>query len=156
MAHYGIITSSPRLDAVLTFVDDSTPQAADDWSVGEVSLTCNREGVATLAAPALAQLFVQVAYLQKQPYSTMCQTVLLSCCQPERFSACLLWKVQPLSAFTGRNASNTRVHVLQVGGFEAYLLADEEEEQSGAAAVYRQVRVQQGQQGSIHASSLLR
>jgi hypothetical protein len=28
----------------------------------------------------------------------------------------------------------------QVGGFEAYLLADEEEEQSGAAAVYRQVR----------------
>jgi hypothetical protein len=30
--------------------------------------------------------------------------------------------------------------LLQVGGFEAYLLADEEEEQSGAAAVYRQVR----------------
>lgn len=28
---------------------------------------------------------------------------------------------------------------VQVGGFEAYLLADEEEEQSGAAAVYRQV-----------------
>jgi hypothetical protein len=36
VAHYGIITSSPRLDAVLTFVDDSTPDAADNWAVGEV------------------------------------------------------------------------------------------------------------------------
>jgi hypothetical protein len=43
VAHYGIITSSPRLDAVLTFVDDSTPQAADDWSVGEVSVACARK-----------------------------------------------------------------------------------------------------------------
>jgi hypothetical protein len=36
VAHYGIITSSPRLDAVLTFVDDATPDAADNWAVGEV------------------------------------------------------------------------------------------------------------------------
>lgn len=36
MAHYGIITSAPRLDCVLTFVDDTTPGAADNWSVGEV------------------------------------------------------------------------------------------------------------------------
>jgi len=39
VAHYGIITSSPRLDAVLTFVDDSSPEAADNWAVGEVSNT---------------------------------------------------------------------------------------------------------------------
>jgi hypothetical protein len=61
VAHYGIITSEPRLDCVLTFVNDTTPEAADGWAVGEV------------------------------------------------------------------------------GGFEAYLLADEEEETAGAAAVYRQV-----------------
>ncbi|WIA40768.1 hypothetical protein OEZ86_004448 [Tetradesmus obliquus] len=60
VAHYGIITSEPRLDCVLTFVNDTTPEAADGWAVGEV------------------------------------------------------------------------------GGFEAYLLADEEEEAAGAAAVYRQ------------------
>jgi hypothetical protein len=35
VAHYGIITSAPRLDAVLAFADDS-PEAADAWSVGEV------------------------------------------------------------------------------------------------------------------------
>jgi hypothetical protein len=29
----------------------------------------------------------------------------------------------------------------EVGGFEAYLLADEEEETAGAAAVYRQVNI---------------
>jgi hypothetical protein len=61
VAHYGIITSEPRLDCVLTFVNDGSPEAADGWAVGEV------------------------------------------------------------------------------GGFEAYLLADEEEETAGAAAVYRQV-----------------
>jgi hypothetical protein len=38
VAHYGIITSAPRLDAVLTFVDDAAPDAADAWAVGEVSL----------------------------------------------------------------------------------------------------------------------
>jgi hypothetical protein len=54
VAHYGIITSSPRLDAVLTFVDDSTPQAADDWSVGEVSVTCVTSCVEDeLASPAV-------------------------------------------------------------------------------------------------------
>jgi hypothetical protein len=62
VAHYGIITSEPRLDCVLSFVNDTTPEAADGWAVGEV------------------------------------------------------------------------------GGFEAYLLADEEEEGAGAAAVYRQVK----------------
>lgn len=36
------------------------------------------------------------------------------------------------------------VFCVQVGGFEAYLLADEDEEQSGAAAVYRQVRQTRG------------
>jgi hypothetical protein len=51
------------LDCVLSFVNDTTPEAADGWAVGEV------------------------------------------------------------------------------GGFEAYLLADEEEETAGAAAVYRQVKI---------------
>ncbi|KAF6252117.1 Oxoglutarate and iron-dependent oxygenase degradation C-term-domain-containing protein [Scenedesmus sp. NREL 46B-D3] len=60
VAHYGIITSEPRLDCVLSFVDDATPAAADAWAVGEV------------------------------------------------------------------------------GGFEAYLLADEDDEAAGAAAVYHQ------------------
>eukprot|EP00775_Hariotina_reticulata_P007350 gene7350-7561_t len=36
VAHYGIITSAPRLDCVLSFVDESTPGAADSWAVGEV------------------------------------------------------------------------------------------------------------------------
>jgi hypothetical protein len=36
VAHYGIITSAPRLDCVLSFVDDSTDQAMDNWAVGEV------------------------------------------------------------------------------------------------------------------------
>lgn len=71
VAHYGIITSAPRLDCVLTFVDDSSPEAADGWQVGEV------------------------------------------------------------------------------GGFEAYLLADEEEETAGAAAVYRQVGVEKLDKAAI-------
>lgn len=44
VAHYGIITSSPRLDAVLTFVDDATPDAADNWAVGEVRHSRQRRG----------------------------------------------------------------------------------------------------------------
>lgn len=44
VAHYGIITSSPRLDAVLTFVDDATPDAADNWAVGEVRHSLQRRG----------------------------------------------------------------------------------------------------------------
>jgi hypothetical protein len=36
VAHYGMLTKDPRLDCVLTFVDDTTPEAAAGWEVGEV------------------------------------------------------------------------------------------------------------------------
>ena len=36
VAHYGILTKDPRMDCVLTFVDDTTPAAAEGWEVGEV------------------------------------------------------------------------------------------------------------------------
>jgi len=62
VAHYGVITKDPRLDCVLTFVDDGDEADAADWGVGEV------------------------------------------------------------------------------GGFEAYLLADEDKEGAAAADTYRQVR----------------
>ena len=34
VAHYGILTTDPRLDVVLTFVDDATDEAASAWQVG--------------------------------------------------------------------------------------------------------------------------
>ena len=36
VAHYGVITRDPRLDCVLTFVDDREEADAADWGVGEV------------------------------------------------------------------------------------------------------------------------
>ncbi|PNW79265.1 hypothetical protein CHLRE_09g408464v5 [Chlamydomonas reinhardtii] len=36
VAHYGILTTDPRLDVVLTFVDDATDEAASAWQAGEV------------------------------------------------------------------------------------------------------------------------
>ncbi|GFR40250.1 hypothetical protein Agub_g822 [Astrephomene gubernaculifera] len=36
VAHYGILTTDPRLDVVLTFVDDATDEAAAAWQAGEV------------------------------------------------------------------------------------------------------------------------
>lgn len=36
MAHYGLITKDPRLDCVLTFVDDREEADAADWGMGEV------------------------------------------------------------------------------------------------------------------------
>ena len=36
MAHYGVLTKDPRLDVVLTFVDDVAESSAEAWSAGEV------------------------------------------------------------------------------------------------------------------------
>ncbi|PNH00469.1 hypothetical protein TSOC_013705, partial [Tetrabaena socialis] len=36
VAHYGIMTTDPRLDVVLTFVNDATDEAASAWQAGEV------------------------------------------------------------------------------------------------------------------------
>ena len=36
MAHYGVLTRAPRLDCVLTIVDDASPSDLDAWDGGDV------------------------------------------------------------------------------------------------------------------------
>jgi hypothetical protein len=109
---------------VLTFVDDATPSAADDWAVGEVrGLGCGW-GCCMLDA---------WRFVQPRTQQRWCGyfTLLLRVCD----ACCVVCAVCPLCCAVLCPSPSS-----QVGGFEAYLLADEEEEQSGAAAVYRQVR----------------
>jgi hypothetical protein len=50
VAHYGAITKDPRLDCVLTFVDDREEADAADWGVGEVRLGAAWGGLGRLGA----------------------------------------------------------------------------------------------------------
>jgi hypothetical protein len=106
VAHYGVITRDPRLDCVLTFVDDREEADAADWGVGEV----RRAGL---------------------DWDARCGPALSLAAAPRE--SCLLRRQIRIRT---RPPCPTR----QVGGFEAYLLADEDKEGAAAADTYRQVR----------------
>ena len=57
VAHHGILTTDPRLDATLCFVDDEGEEASSAWDFGEVGgfecyIAADEEGVAAGAATA--------------------------------------------------------------------------------------------------------
>lgn len=114
VAHYGIITRDPRLDCVLTFVDDRAEADAADWGVGEVS------GARDCAKPLYTKPHVQ------------CTPCVVQQHRRGYVQDYIHRHPQPISTANQFNC--------QVGGFEAYLLADEDKEGAAAADTYRQVR----------------